>query len=262
MAHYRMTDKSPSAIITVDGNEKKIYEGNQVFLKNGDNFEIRFFNPLNEKIGVEILFNGQKKNDGLLVLRPGEDIILDRFLGENKKMKFDTYTIDGDNSAAVEATKLNGLIEFKFYKEKSFNYTIYNDTNFILSGASIGIYNSTSSAGLPHFGCTSTSNNFSEYVCESNTSYDYTQEKSLKRGIKKETELETGRIEKGSESEQELKTVDDVFDTTSFHAITYQMKPNSTKLKTVSEVRNYCTHCGYRLRKKSWSFCPKCGGKI
>lgn len=245
MAHYRMTDKSPSAIITVDGNEKKIYEGNQVFLKNGDNFEIRFFNPLKEKIGVEIIFNGQKKNDGLLVLRPGEDITLDRFLGENKKMKFDTYTIDGDNSAAVEATKLNGLIEFNFYKEKSFNYTIYNTT-------SIGTYDTTS-AGLPNFGCTSTySNNFSEYVCESNTSYDYTQEKSL----------ETGRIEKGPESEQELKTVDDVFDTTSFHTITYKMKPNSTKPKTVSEIRNYCTHCGYRLRKKSWSFCPKCGGKI
>ena len=46
MAHYRMTDKLPSAIITVNGNEKKIYEGNQIFLQNGDNFEIRFFNPL------------------------------------------------------------------------------------------------------------------------------------------------------------------------------------------------------------------------
>jgi predicted RNA-binding Zn-ribbon protein involved in translation (DUF1610 family) len=27
-------------------------------------------------------------------------------------------------------------------------------------------------------------------------------------------------------------------------------------------VRHYCTSCGYRLRKESWKFCPRCGDKI
>ena len=55
MAHYRLSDRLPSAIVTVDGSEKKIYEGNTIYLNKGDNFEFRFFNPLQEKIGVEIL---------------------------------------------------------------------------------------------------------------------------------------------------------------------------------------------------------------
>jgi rubrerythrin len=72
--------------------------------------------------------------------------------------------------------------------------------------------------------------------------------------------VETGRIEKGPESSQEIKTVDAEFVTIPFHTITYQMKPNSAKPTTnITEIRNYCTECGYRIRKSTWKFCPKCG---
>ena len=129
MAHMRMLDKEPSAIITTNGNERKVYQDGQIFINDGENFEIRFFNPLQEKIGVEIIFNGIKKNDGLLVLRPGEDITLDRFLEKKKKMKYETYTIDGGSESAVKAAELNGLVEFKFYKEKR-GYTTFTINNF------------------------------------------------------------------------------------------------------------------------------------
>jgi nicotinic acid mononucleotide adenylyltransferase len=46
MAHMRLLDREPSAIITVAGSEKKIYQDGQIFINDGDNFEIRFFNPL------------------------------------------------------------------------------------------------------------------------------------------------------------------------------------------------------------------------
>ncbi len=49
---------------TSNHNELKLYQGNIVYLNDGDNFELRFFNPLQEKIGVEIMFNGIRKGDG------------------------------------------------------------------------------------------------------------------------------------------------------------------------------------------------------
>ena len=109
MGHYKMLDRMPSAMITSGHNELKVYQGNIVYLNDGDNFELRFFNPLKEKIGVEINFNGIKKGDGYLVLNPGQDITLDRFLDEQRKMLFETYTVDGKNKAAIEAIEENGI---------------------------------------------------------------------------------------------------------------------------------------------------------
>jgi len=74
--------------------------------------------------------------------------------------------------------------------------------------------------------------------------------------------LETGRVEKGEESKQDFESVDTKFETTAFHTINYTLKPESTKEKNVGEIRNYCTDCGYRIRKNTWSFCPKCGEEL
>jgi len=285
--HYRLTDKIPTAIITVGGNEKKIYEGNQVFLNDGDNFEIRFFNPLQEKIGVEILFNGQSKNEGLLVLRPGEDITLDRFIGEKKKMKFDTYTIDGGDSVAVKAAEINGLVEFKFYKENAFTTTYnpyYNKENAFTTtynpyynlNSGTNTYGSRGIVTIDSVTIDNISDNisyssYSDYIAENLTqdiNYSgYLADSTTIAGNPKGTrnksfKKETGRVEKGPDSTQEMKTVDANFNIISFHSINYQMKPNSQKQTSVTEVRNYCSQCSYRIRKTTWKFCPKCGNNL
>ena len=102
MTHNRMLDRAPSCAILHNRNELKVYQDNQVYLNDGDNFELRFFNPTNFKIGVEIVFNGLKKGDGYLVLNPGQDLILDRFLDEQRKAEeltiknmFDVWIVDG-----------------------------------------------------------------------------------------------------------------------------------------------------------------------
>lgn len=249
MTHYRMLDKNPSAIICVDGNERKIYENNEIFLQNGENFQIRLFNPDQFKIGVEILFNGIKKNDGFLVLNPGEDINLDRFLGEKKKMKFDTYTIDGNNEQAVQAAALNGFIEFKFYKEKINNQ--------------FWSYSTTGTATLDNFGCSFTTDG-NVGIGTSTPTSTFNVSSFSSPGISKteidnsNSDIETGRVEKGPESNQDLKIVDANFESYAFHTITYQLKPNSHKPQNITEIRNYCTKCGYRLRKNNWKFCPSC----
>jgi hypothetical protein len=157
MSHYRLNDVEPSAIVTVNGSEKKIYDNNQIFLNPDDNFEFRFFNPLQEKVGIEIIFNGKKKDNSLLILNPGEDISLDRFMDDKKKMKYSTYFIDGNNEQAVKATEKNGLVEINFYKEQSYNsYNHFNTTtnwggNFDTTGytsAGFGGGNMYSSPGV------------------------------------------------------------------------------------------------------------------
>lgn len=273
MAHYRMQDRLPSAIVTAGGSEKKVYEGNTVYLNNGDNFELRFFNPLQEKLGIEIIFNGQNKGDGLLVLNPGEDIKLDRFLDDKKKMLFDTYHIDSNNHAAVEAAAKNGIIDINFYKER--NNQFYGNT-FITN--SLGA-SPSGTGGLPHYGTTTSKNlnsrdysspgTFTQETDFTTTSGDVTLDSlsfssENERGIEISADLtETGRVEKGETSNQNIKEVDIKFESNPFHSIQYHLTPTSTRTyTTATEIRNYCYSCGYRVRKTTWKFCPKCGEKI
>jgi hypothetical protein len=74
--------------------------------------------------------------------------------------------------------------------------------------------------------------------------------------------IETGRIEKGDVSNQTLKALNAQFSNTAFYSIEYKILPFSEMNSTSNEIRQYCSNCGYRLRKDSWKFCPKCGEKI
>lgn len=258
MTHNKMLNRLPSVSITSNRNELKLYE-RVIYLNDGDNFELRFFNPLNEKIGVEIVFNGIRKGDGYLILNPGQDITLDRFLDEQRKMVYQTYLIDGNNKDAVDAIENNGEITFNFYKEKTHkiqtrkvytksiydgflgdytnNTIINNPANY--SSTTRCIYNSTTTDGL-----------FSSITNDLGT-------KSF------ETErIETGRVEMGEESTQRLTTVNLDFERISFYSLSYKIKPRSTMNKTVKEIREYCVNCGYRLRNEKWKYCPKCGSNI
>ena len=125
MKNNKLLDRHPSVQITKNRNELKVYQSNIIYLNNGDNFELNFFNPLQQKIGVSIEFNGVKKGESYLVLNPGQNVFLDRFLDEQRKMLFDTYDIDENNKEAVDAIEKNGLITFNFYNE----YYINNNKN-------------------------------------------------------------------------------------------------------------------------------------
>jgi hypothetical protein len=274
MTHYKMLDRVPSVAITSNRNELKLYKGNIVYLNHGDNFELRFFNPTTFKIGVEIMFNGIKKGDGYLVLNPGQDLILDRFLDEQRKMLFETYTINGNDQEAREAIEKNGIISFNFYKEYYNNYR-QNDVNVkydfppkpktysscfsgtLTNSSNIGTSRSYDVSNMTNLSCSQ--NIFSSDLsdCISSVDGNYLAQATLDS-----FELETGRIEKGEKSNQKLKTVELTFEFTPFHSVIYQIMPRSTMNKTVKNVRLYCTGCGYRLRNTSWQFCPKCSTKI
>ena len=297
MTHYRMMDRVPSCVILHNRNELKLYNGNIVYLNDGDNFELRFFNPLQQKIGVEIMFNGLKKGDAYLVLNPGQDVILDRFLDEQRKMLFETYVIDGNNSDAVKAAERNGVINFNFYKERGYmphHYSHYysGSGTYGMSGIS-GASGTSGTGGIGHYKnvkSTKSSNSNSRMygrfgMHDPNAKWAPIVEDESSRGVFTQSlnslheeyfdmdesvsaaaplsaPVETGRIEMGDVSDQQLKNVNVNFDTMPFYSVTYKMLPFSSKATEIQEVRMYCGDCGYRVRKQSYKFCPKCGSKL
>lgn len=87
-----------------------------------------------------------------------------------------------------------------------------------------------------------------------------TLKKSRGRSFSKS--IETGRVEKGSESSQQFNVVDMKFEYFAFHTIKYKMLPISQKINEEDDlkVKIYCTNCGSKL-KQEFKFCPKCGSK-
>ncbi|MFW6242926.1 MAG: zinc ribbon domain-containing protein [bacterium] len=271
MTHYRLSDSMPSAIILSRNprssslDELKTYRGTDIFLNDGNEFQIKLFNPLQIKIGVSISINGKSANH-LLVLNPGEESIIDRFVDEKRRMIFETYKYDDNNPSAKKAVQNNGLIEIKFFREHFDVQTATWSTTPHFQD-----YNTT---GNPAFYPTTTiGGSYSRGTFTTNTggvlfsqSLNTQEPEFVSPGLSyKEKDLslkETGIVSKGSESNQDFKTVNVTFETFPFHTITYKLKPLSEKQSYNVEVRDYCTNCGYRLRNDKWVFCPKCGNKI
>ena len=73
---------------------------------------------------------------------------------------------------------------------------------------------------------------------------------------------ETGRIEQGNHSGQELNNIDMDFESWSFRTETILLLPTSNKPVSDSDLKKiYCCECGRKLQKK-YKFCPYCGAKI
>jgi hypothetical protein len=262
MTHYRLTDSMPSAIILARNprssslDELKTYQGNDIFLNNGDEFQIRLFNPLSTKIGAQVSINGKESNH-LLVLNPGEDVVVDRFIDEQRRMIFETYQYDESNAAARAAVANNGIIDLKFFKE--YFPPVYPSWNVVNTTT---IFGDTSTL-------TSNSMCYDSNVFQCSSNLDFASENELNKSeinlgkISKslKSRKETGRVSKGDKSSQNFQNVDVQFEVYPFHTITYHLKPMSER-KSTREVREYCVQCHYRIRKPSYLYCPKCGNKL
>ena len=78
---------------------------------------------------------------------------------------------------------------------------------------------------------------------------------------KKSKSIETGRVEKGDESDQSFTNSYEQFNYHTSHTIKFKIEPASTKNIEVDEIRNYCSECG-KKQKKEHKFCPSCGTKL
>ena len=74
--------------------------------------------------------------------------------------------------------------------------------------------------------------------------------------------LETGRVEKGGNSDQSFSYDSTQFQTYRSWVSTWKIVPVSQRPIFQEDLRVFCTKCGKRRRKSSDVFCSKCGTKF
>lgn len=272
---------NPQAYITVRKSRLQT-DNSTVYLEKDVEFEIELYNPTSDKIAAAITINSDRQSSKL-VLRPGEKIYLERYFDDARKFKFDTYFVDG-SAETQKAIEDNGGLKVQFYRERKSqprpnvlrsmskgisgqstgNIDYYNhklglndfggDVNMYNSNTSIGGYvnhTSTDSAGI--FGTLFSQELSREIdISASNATMDFVPQ------VETPAPIETGRVEKGSVSDQTFDSVYMDLEYSPFHTIAIKLLPLSQKPQ---EIALYCTECGRRARNKE-KFCPKCGTEI
>ena len=249
--------KRPEAFVTKGKKRIKQFDG-QVYLSDGDEYEIELFNPTQKVVLAKIKIDGDYIAGGGIVLRRGERVFLERFLDSPDKFKFSTYVVNGNNQDVQDAIRSNGYVEIEFYSEyipTMPNRTIYSGNTYTYSNS--GTINANpitfTTTGM---GTTSTSTAFYNASLTSNTLAG-PNIRSLSNKI------ETGTTEKGSSSDQTFQHTNKTFNTFSFWNVAWQILPTSQKQYTAEEVSvNYCGNCGAKRKKDSFKFCPHCGTKF
>ena len=254
------TFNAPSAFITKNKKRIKQYE-NSVYLNNGDEFEIELFNPTQNKILAKIEINGNNIGGNGIVLRPGQRVFLERYLNDDKKFLFETYKVNGNDSLVKKAIEKNGDISIKFYQEQLPSYTYGSLTTATTSYYTP--YTFTNTVG--------TTNNFFSHSTPINinsgsstvTTFTNTvgTPKMKKLSLDKPKEIETGRIEKGSISNQSFTYDYSQFYHTHSWMNNWKLLPNSQKPITNDDIKVFCSNCGTRRKKDTHQFCPNCGTK-
>lgn len=256
----------PQSFIT-KGKQRLKQHIDTVYLNNGDEFEIELYNPKNYKVLAKIELNGNSIGNGI-VLRPGERVFLERYLDEAKKFKFDTYFVDGENKQSLNAIRNNGDVVVRFYDEYIQPLWNTGTTTWTTYPSTL-----TYTSGTPYSNNVFTTNGLSGTLTSSNTFYTNT---SINTSISSNTlpyskdivfphtneKLETGRVEKGSSSNQSFEYDSTTFNTYASETNWWKLKPQSTKPVVREDLVTYCTECGAKRKKDTHKFCPHCGTKF
>lgn len=258
-----------------------------VYLKNGDEFQIQLFNPETCTVGARVFIDNEPM-DGLIVMKPGERIWLERYLDESRKFKFSTYEVEDGNAAVENAIRNNGIIKVEFYREekqKPVTITWQSDNTYphwpysiekistgdvvygnpytttcsreLFSSNSNKLFSTNITASIDTAGITSKGIPTKIYE----DSVDAATLSMSCCNSEPRTLKETGRTEKGSYSSQDFKRVYTKFEDWYFRTETVRILPMSQKPVTQKDLqKTYCTECGRKLNPK-YKFCPYCGAK-
>jgi len=254
--YYQTNVLTPSAFITKDKKRLKQF-GQNVYLNNGEEFEIELFNPSSNTVLSKIKINGNYLSGGGLVIKPGQRVFLERYLDDARKLKFETYEVDGTSNEVLDAISKNGDVVIEFFDEYkppvwTNNISYFSGTNpvwtnnmnnyLINIGVNTGtpnVYYSSRNSGDCTLGSTTTSSTGPILKCKKF--------------------LETGRVEKGGSSNQSFSYTNNPFNSWTVSKSEWKILPNSTKPYESKDLKVYCTECGGKRKKDSHKFCPSCG---
>jgi len=278
------SNDTPQAWVAIKRNRQKIYDGkgsspSQIFLKDGQEFEIELYNPTPSRYLVKFKINGKYQSDRGLILNPGQRYFLDRFIDEDRKLAFQTYEVE-NTKTNQKATEKNGLLEVEFFSEvevkfnTSGKWTTWPNYMWYYNSGTNPNYNGFNTVSSNLVGSLTTSNsgssttatfntsNLSNSTFTSNSSSDFYCSTGLESNVKTlsmDNSFETGRVEKGGKSDQEFKSAYGDFYSWAAYTSEVQIIPLSQKPVETQEIRSYCTGCGSRMKKTTWKFCPNCG---
>ena len=262
--HVSAGSSNPQAWIAIQKNRQKVYgnEGkSQVYLKDGQEFQIELFNPTQTKYLVKFKINGNYSSDRGLILNPGQRYFLDRFIDEDRKLSFSTYEVE-DSKEVKKAIEKNGLLEVEFYSEfvpPNGNRLLWTDNYY---SGTIPFFTGTSNSGTTNFNLSNTVTSLNLVSGTlTNTTAAYCSSSNISSQVN-DISIETGRVERGEKSNQNFENGFGSFNSWASHSTIIQIIPKSQKPAETHEIRNYCSGCGNRLKKQNWKFCPNCGEKF
>ena len=260
--YYQKTDDKPCAYITKNKQRIKQF-GQNVYLKDGSEFEIELYNPSRNTVLSKIKINGNFISGGGIILRPGERVFLERYLDVRRKFKFETYSVDSTNET-MNAIANNGDVEILFYDEEDIidvrlnSYPWTNDYTYINRDINTG-------GSYPRYGVTFTTSNTVINSADANinlTSLNTSNDTVSRRLTKKSKSIETGRVEKGSSSNQEFNSVSKNFNSWTVSTSVWKILPESQRPVEKRDLIEKCPKCSTKVKKSSWKFCPECGHQL
>ena len=257
-------DVVPTVFITKNKQRVKQFENNIVYLNNGDEFQLELFNPTTNKILAKILLNENLIGSGI-VLRPGERVFLERYLDVAKKFLFETYNVKGNNSEVLKAIEKNGNVSVEFYCEQIITYPsiFYGSTTGTGFGGSVPstfTYTNTAGCNVPTASCGEPTITAACGETTITASCGFGTHSGSLKAQKNTHEKETGRIEKGGNSDQSFQ-----YDNTAFNYFytwktDWKILPKS-ELVYNEDIKIYCVSCG-KKKKSSDKYCGNCGTKF
>ena len=248
---------NPQAFITKRKQRIKQFEG-QVYLNDGDEYEIEIFNPQPNHILAKIKVDNQYLTGGGIVLRPGERVFLERFLDSNNKFVFRTYEV-GKEAVNLGAIDNNGYVEVEFYSELKQQQSYWGGGANTLTLNSNPIY---TTLNAPYLGTTFTTSGTA--TTSTSTFYNTSLTSNTLAGPNvRSNKIETGTTEKGDISNQQFTQSNKDFYSYSFYNVAWRILPTSTKQYHKEDLGVlYCGECGAKRKKDTHKFCPHCGTKF
>ncbi len=259
--------EKPSAWVVSSDKGRKSIKNGKVYLKDKEEFQIELFNPLTDCVLADIKLNGNTISQGGLVIRPGERFYLDCFVDDKKKFVFNTYEVEDSLSTKIAISK-NGMLEVFFYKESVVslnnwrtrfdrvivekyypvhypNYQPYwYTTPNVYCGTTItttGGLNNTTIGGVYGGTLNGTTTNTAYYSQPINSTYttglNLTSLNNTTTSSYTSKSIETGRVEKGSASNQKFDEVDMDFEKFHISSIVLQLLPESVKPVDTKELK-------------------------
>jgi len=255
------------AKISIDG---KLISQNGLILRPGERVFLERYLDVAKKFKFNTYLVGNTDEVRQAISNNGKIEIkfFEEYIEPPKKIELGNLLKDSNIPGGIPSFPPNPYYIGDMFFGSSNDTTITTDSLGDITSGNVNL-NTTGGVGSGYDGTISTYNTSFENTLGS-LSLDVNtpqgpNKRSFKKSLKKlkgSKKIETGQVEKGGFSSQEMVTVDKTFNTFPFHTVSYKLLPSSQKNITVDEIiKKFCSSCAAKL-KKGDKFCSQCGVKL